>query len=228
MGRIPAFENIVWHTLTGPHARFAQGQGPVRRYARGFSPILAFEDQANPVFEALSECCDIGESFYCEGWTGAVAPNWTIEVDSLMVKMVFDGGVSQRHGSLEMVELQESHAEQAVELARLTNPGPFGMRTMELGDYVGFLDGDRLTSMAGERFFAGKYREVSGVCTHPDYQGRGFARQLMVEMMRRQVDRGEIPFLHVMSSNNVARTLYESIGFKIYHETAVRVIKRIG
>jgi hypothetical protein len=33
-------DNIMWHALTGPHARFAAGGATAKRYARGFSPIL--------------------------------------------------------------------------------------------------------------------------------------------------------------------------------------------
>ena len=38
----PLLDNIAWHTLTGPHARFAAGTGGARRYAPGFSPIVGF------------------------------------------------------------------------------------------------------------------------------------------------------------------------------------------
>ena len=33
--------------------------------------------------------------------------------------------------------------------------------------------------MAGERMWIGDHREVSAVCTHPEAQGRGYARALM-------------------------------------------------
>ena len=41
--------------------------------------------------------------------------------------------------------------------------------------------------MAGERMHAGTLREISGVCTHPDFQGRGLARRLMRKLVRRQM-----------------------------------------
>jgi len=62
-------------------------------------------------------------------------------------------------------------------------------------------------AMAGERAFAGSLREVSGICTHPDYQGHGFARRLTAKLIRRQLLRGETPFLHVMRSNEAARAV---------------------
>jgi hypothetical protein len=42
-----------------------------------------------------------------------------------------------------------SNASQALELARLTNPGPFGIRTIELGDYVGCFEGPRTGGNGG-------------------------------------------------------------------------------
>lgn len=220
-------ENVVWNSLTGPHARFASGAGPVRRYAKGFSAIVGFADQQNPNFEELDKWCDVGEAFYCEGVTAPVPPNWNVEVDSFMFKMVWDGSEIPLSEAEDAVTLGPEHAERAVELAKLTNPGPFGLRTIELGDYYGYFDGDRLISMAGERFEAGIYREISGVCTHPDYQGRGLARKLMTRLLRLELERGQTPFLHVMSHNEGARHLYRKLGFVDYHETPVRLMTRV-
>ena len=109
-------------------------------------------------------------------------------------------------------------------LAALTKPGPFGPRTIELGEYFGFFDGDRLMAMAGERMAAWTLHEISGVCTHPDYQGRGLARRLMLKVVLRQMKRGQTSFLHVMRANDIARGLYERMGFGVYLESVVRVV----
>jgi ribosomal protein S18 acetylase RimI-like enzyme len=120
--------------------------------------------------------------------------------------------------------LTSEHSSQALELAAMTRPGPFGPRTIELGDYFGYFDGERLVAMAGERMCAGALREISGVCTHPDFQGRGLARRLMLKLVRRQLLRDETPFLHVMRDNASARSVYQRLGFRNYRETVVRVI----
>ena len=54
-------------------------------------------------------------------------------------------------------------------------PGYFRRRTMAMGQYVGVFDDARLVAMGGERLFAGRYREVSGICTDPSHVGRGYA-----------------------------------------------------
>jgi len=69
-------------------------------------------------------------------------------------------------------------------------------------------------------------REISGVCTHPDFQGRGLARRLVAKLVRREMERREIPFLHVMRDNAAARKLYRQVGFRDYRESPVRVVAR--
>ncbi len=217
-------DNIFWNTLTGPHAKFAAGAGDARRYAPGFSPILGFASIPNPDFESLAPFCSAGEKFYCGGWSGHMPAGWKLEAESQMCCMRWQGTRLEEGDMPAAVRLGAEHATPALALATLTNPGPFGLRTIELGEYYGCFEGGRLIAMAGERMHAGNLREVSGVCTHPDFQGRGHARALMLKLMRRQLGRGEIPFLHVMSANAGARRLYERLGFRNYHEQVVRVV----
>jgi GNAT superfamily N-acetyltransferase len=219
-------DNITWHTLAGPHAQFAAGTADARRYATGFSPIAGFADAARPNFAALAGYCEPGEHLYCDGWSGAAPPGWHIDEESTMFKMVREAESPPRDEAPEAIRLGHKHAPLALELARLTRPGPFGLRTIELGEYFGCFDGERLIAMAGERMFAGRLREVSGVCTHPDFQGRGLARRLVDKLVRRQMQRGEVPFLHVMRANENARRLYERMGFRVYRESVVRVVSR--
>ena len=113
-----------------------------------------------------------------------------------------------------------------LDLVALTQPGPFGPRTGELGEYYGVFDGSRLVAMTGERFEAGALREISGVCTHPEFQGRGYARRLMALLIRRQMQRGQIPFLHVLGDNDRALRVYESMGFRHHQQTVFRVVSR--
>jgi len=217
-------DNITWHTLIGPHAKYATGTDEARRYAQGFSPILGFLNPNQPNFAALAPFCEPDEHFYTDGWSGPVPNGWRIDVESTMFKMIWEGEMPSVDEAADAVALKPEHATQALELATLTRPGPFGLRTIELGEYFGYFEGERLIAMAGERMCADSLREISGVCTHPDYQGRGLARRLMLKLIRRQMERKETPFLHVMRDNIGARRLYEKMGFRNYRESVVRVI----
>jgi ribosomal protein S18 acetylase RimI-like enzyme len=223
----PLLDNILWHSFTGSLAPFTTGTSRARRFSPGFPAILGFPDLHNPAFTDLTPHCAPGEHFYTGDWSGPVPAGWKIEEESSMFRMVLDPSTSVTDDSPDIVPLQPAHAAQALALATLTKPGPFGARTLELGEYFGCFDGPQLVAMAGERFHAGPYREISAVCTHPDYQGRGLARRLMNRLICRQRQRGETTFLHVMSGNDRAHAFYERFGFRNHLHTTVRVVTRI-
>jgi len=218
-------EDIIWRVLTGSHARFAVGSGAVRRYAPGYSPIAAFADCMHPDLEGLGRLATRGERIYLDGWTGPPPPGWDIDAERPMLKMLWQGEQPAADEAFAAVLLGPAHVEEAMALAALTRPGPFGPRTMELGEYYGCFEDGRLIAMAGERMHAGRLREISGVCTHPDFQGRGLARRLTARLIRRQLARGETPFLHVIADNDAARTLYQGMGFTCRCETLLRIVR---
>jgi GNAT superfamily N-acetyltransferase len=220
-------DNIFWTCLSGPHARYAVGTGDVRRYAPGYSAIIGARDAANPDFRALEAHCPPGEPVYIDAWSGSCPAGWEIVKDGRMFKMVWDSEPPAEDPAPEAILLARDHATLAVELTQLTHPGPFGVRTPELGDYFGMFDGQRLVAMAGERCVLPGWREISGICTHPDFQGRGLARKLTLKLVRRHALRGERTFLHVMGNNEGARHLYRKMGFRDELETTVRVIQRL-
>ncbi len=224
---VDLLDNIIWHTLTGPHARFAVGSGSARRYAPGFSPIAGFRDERSPDFAALAPHCAPGEHLYCGGWSGTAPDRWRVDVDATMYNMVWDGDTPAADEAPEAVPLGAEHGAAALALAELAQPGPFGPRTIELGDYFGIFEDGMLIAMAGERMCAGTLREISGVATRPEQRGRGLAQRLMRKLVRRQRARGETPFLHVMRDNESAHALYLRMGFRDRRELAVRVVTRL-
>src|SRR6202047_1514722 len=78
----------------------------------------------------------------------------------------------------DILEFTDEDAPEMLELATLTEPGPFLARTHTMGTFLGIRIGGRLAAMAGERMRFPGYTEVSGVCTHPEFRGRGWARRL--------------------------------------------------
>ncbi len=113
-----------------------------------------------------------------------------------------------------VVTLGDSDADAMLALATLTRPGPFYRHTNRLGDFIGVKITGRLAAMAGERMKPQGFTEVSGVCTHPDFRGQGYAGGLMRLVAQRIIARGETPFLHVYPDNAGAIALYETLGFR--------------
>ena len=219
------FSNVIWRCMEGSQRHLTAGDHRARRYLKGFSPIVAFADPERPDFAALAAVCQPGERFYCSEWVGPVPAGWTLERDARMLVMPWAGGVAPvEDPSLDARRLGVEDVPQMCALAELTRPGPFDVRTIEFGEYFGTFAGDRLVAMAGERMQDGPLREVSGICTHPDAQGRGLAGRLTGLVVARELARAETPFLHVVSTNARAIALYERLGFTTAREVPVRIV----
>ncbi|MBS1803116.1 MAG: GNAT family N-acetyltransferase [Acidobacteria bacterium] len=121
--------------------------------------------------------------------------------------------------------LSTSDVSAMIELATLTEPGPFRDRTIELGNFYGILAGERLLAMAGQRMRVPGFVEVSAVCTHPDARGRGYAGVLMSKVIQDIRDEGATPFLHAFA-HNPAVSLYRTLGFVQRRTLELAVIKR--
>ena len=122
--------------------------------------------------------------------------------------------------------LGDTDAPEMLALAQLTQPGPFLARTNVMGTFRGIRVDGRLAAMAGERMRMPGYTEVSGVCTHPDFRGNGFARRLSAIVANAIQARGETPFLHAWKDNHPAIALYEQLGFRLRAEVNVAVLER--
>lgn len=71
-------------------------------------------------------------------------------------------------------------------------------------------------------------QEISGVCTHPDYGGRGHARRLTRALLSRHRRRGISSFLHVSEGNAGARRLYESMRFVVRAGLGMHKVQRLA
>src|SRR5262249_29997713 len=81
--------------------------------------------------------------------------------------------------SFPLEPLTDADAPEMLALALLTKPGPFRTRTHRLGRFLGVRDRGKLVAMAGERLTLDGFTEISAVCTHPDYRGRGYGAALL-------------------------------------------------
>jgi predicted GNAT family acetyltransferase len=114
----------------------------------------------------------------------------------------------------QVIELGEAHHADVLALTGLVYPHYFRPRTMELGRYFGIYQDGRLAAMIGERLGMAAYQEISAVCTHPDFHGRGYAQRLLALLSNDNLERGRTPFLHVSHRNLRAKRLYERIGYR--------------
>ncbi|WEK42112.1 MAG: GNAT family N-acetyltransferase [Candidatus Sphingomonas colombiensis] len=209
----------TWSALNGRHARFAIVRGGARRYDPAYGVFAAIEDRFDAsLADLVALVAEHGDVALLEVDPPTDAPGVSVASQDLGVQMSATSLTSGPAPAVQLTPLGESDAPEMLALATLTEPGPFFGRTHHLGDFFGVRVDGQLIAMAGERMKPDGFTEVSGVCTHPDYRGRGYAAALMRLVANRILDRGEMPFLHAYASNRGAIALYETLGFSVRSE----------
>ncbi len=207
-------DNPVWSCLATRHAHFAQGGPHALRYPVDYSPLGGIPATASCGVAALQALVEVGDDIAVTGPQVPDLPaNWQTLHRIHIVQMIRRETTPLPEGDAPVTALTSADVGDMLALVELTHPGPFRSRTIELGDFVGVRQDGQLLGMAGERMWIGDHREVSGVCTHPDAQGRGIARALMGRVINRMLRAGQTPFLHVESGNERAIATYHALGF---------------
>jgi ribosomal protein S18 acetylase RimI-like enzyme len=159
-----------------------------------------------------------------EAWPAP--PGTRIAKSARLVQMVAHQPASLEPGDFEETELLgEADAAAMAALALATEPGPWRGLTHRYGDYYGIRQAGELAAMAGERMRpAPGFAEVSGVCTWPQFRGRGYAGRLIRRVIAGFAELGDRPFLHTYADNLGAIGLYETLGFRPRRELVVTVL----
>jgi GNAT superfamily N-acetyltransferase len=223
-------DNPIWNALRTEHRPLAAVEGLARRYLPVIGPLSGTPDQSRQSYDALRPLAGPGgilALFFPD--PPAVAEGWSLIRDGALTQMICHApryvSAGKMAAGVNLRKLGPADIASMIELARLTEPGPFRERTIELGNFYGICEGDRLLAMAGQRMRVPGFVEVSAVCTHPDARGRGYAGLLMSEVMRDIAAEGATPFLHALTENPAVR-LYERLGFTARRSFELAVIKR--
>ncbi|MCF8274572.1 MAG: GNAT family N-acetyltransferase [Flavobacteriaceae bacterium] len=127
---------------------------------------------------------------------------------------------------IDIFPLNKSNVDEMIALTQLTKPGPFTKKTIEFGGYYGIFENGNLVAMGGERLHVDKFTEISAICTHPNYQGLGYAAKMTHYLASAVIKKGEIPFLHVRHDNIKAIELYKKLGFEIRKKIYFYILKK--
>ena len=216
----------IWNALTTRQRAWAEGGTLALRYPTTVAPFADMADMSAQSFAALGAIMSESEIAVLFTPDAVTAPALfkilLAETGEQMIGTPADGAI---HG-IEPVTLGADDVPEMMALTELTKPGPFSARTHELGTFLGIRIDGALVAMAGERMKPADYTEMTAVCVHPDHRGRGFGQVLLGAIARRISARGEIPFLHVFSSNKSAIALYRRQGMEIRRRLHVTVLQK--
>ena len=216
----------AWSALIGRQSHLAVVGGGARRMDPDFGLFAGTEDQSPESLAALGELVRAhgGDVGLVERFDPPPVPGTRVVSSALCWQMVAEDLAEPAPVTFAIQPLTQADAPDMLALATLTTPGPFFRRTHELGDFVGVKVDGRLAAMAGERLRPDGFTEVSGVCAHPDFRGRGYAARLMLHVAGAIRARGETPFLHSYADNAGAIGLYEALGFRFRCEQVLTVL----
>lgn len=221
-------DNPIYHALTSAHQVFAKGTTQANYYMEDIASFAGLKDNSEADFDALYQNSPETSLFVVFTPVPTVIPkNWKLLTHIDMFQMVYEPKEIPTGVDSDLTDLTTLHVPEMTALVELTQPGPFKSRTIVLGNYTGVFSEGELVAMAGHRFNPTPYTEVSAVCTHPDHLGKGYAYQLLREQIKRIVERGETPFLHVRNDNHGAVKLYQKLGFHVRTEMIAYVIQKM-
>lgn len=220
-------DNPVWYALTTQQVAIALGDHLARRYPPEIAPFGAVAANDAGAFDSLARLIPSGESVALVGDHPAIGDTWELLRRVPLVQMIYEGPArASVEANRTITPLSPADIPAMLQLVDITHPGPFLPRAIELGRYLAIWQEGHLAAMAGERLHVPGYREISAVCTHPAFQRRGYARELVRHLMHEIQRMGDIPFLHVFSENTGALTLYEALGFTWRAELPLYILKR--
>jgi len=210
-------DNPIWFALRSNHRALALCVGDAARYPPAVAPFLAVASTDADVAESIASLLAPDETVYLLGVAPALPEGWSLNAYALLAQMICTAPIAVADGP-EVIELSEAHRADVLELTALVYPHYFRPRTMEMGRYFGIYELDRsgdlrLAAMAGERMGWDTHQEISAICTHPDFNGRGYARRLTAMLTNDNLARGRTPFLHASHENHRALRMYEQLGY---------------
>ena len=219
---------VIWGALTSVQKGLAEGDARARRYPAAVAPFAATIDMEPASFQSLLALVGANDRIALFT-TERVEPPSAFSVtrrDSVDQMVLVDADACVVQPGPTIVTLGVADVPEMLALASVTQPGPFGPRTVELGGYIGIRRRGVLVAMAGERMRLDGFTEISAVCVEPAHRGNGFAVELVGTLASSISARSEVPFLHVFNSNHAAIALYRKLGFALRRRMHLAVLVR--
>lgn len=223
---VALLDRPIWSALTTTQRHLAEGGPQALRYPVDMTPFADMADRSEASFAALGALMSGSQVAVLFTPEPVESPSGFKVVLADTGEQMIGSPADSPLRSAEIITLGASDVPAMMALTALTKPGPFALRTHELGTFLGIRAGGELVAMTGERMKPGRFVEMTAVCVHPDYRGRGYAQALLAAVARRIEARGDIPFLHVFSHNASAIALYRRQGMRSRRQLYVTALMK--
>ncbi|MFV9551281.1 GNAT family N-acetyltransferase [Algibacter sp. PT7-4] len=204
-------DNPVWHALTEKHYNQAINYGNVKFYQPDYAPFGAFNNQADTT-EAIKKHSKIIKTFFIVGNKPKMPIGFNPPIKYVGLQMMLRNKI-QHPITNNIVELNEKHFPDLLNLMALAYPEYFKQKTSALGRYFGIYKNQKLVAVTGERMQTNYFTEISAVVTHPEHTGNGYAKELLTHTSNKIFKENKTPFLHVDITNLGPINLYKKLGF---------------
>ena len=219
-------DHVIWRALTGRQRNVAEGDHLALRYLAPIAPFAATIDASTASFKSLLGLLPAGDRIALFTLEEITPPSFFSVIERRTVDQMVLVGMPSCAGSVPIDELGVKDIPDTLALVEATHPGPFGARTIELGQYIGVRRHGMLVAMAGERMRLDGFTEISAVCVHPSCRGQGLAAELISALARSIASRAERSFLHVFNSNHPAIDLYCKLGFVLRRHLHLTILAK--
>jgi ribosomal protein S18 acetylase RimI-like enzyme len=219
-------DHAIWRALTSRNRNVAEGDHLALRYPAPIAPFAATIDVSIASFQSLLALLPAGDRIGLFTIEEIMPPSSFSVIERGAVDQMVLAKMPTHVCSVPIVGLDAGDVPDMQALVEATHPGPFGPRTIELGEYIGVRRQGILVAMAGERMRLEGFTEISAVCVHPSCRGQGLAAELVSTLVRSIASRGETPFLHVFNSNRAAIELYLKLGFVLRRRMHLALLAR--
>lgn len=216
-------DNPTWTALTSHQAPIALADGMARRFPPEMTVHGALALPMPQAWDSLARLT--GRSPVCLLSAAALQlpPGWSVTGHVEIFQMVQNDAAAgssapagaSRGDAPEIIELKESDVAEMSALYEATRPGrKMCPRIQKLGTFVGLRTEGKLVAMGGLRMHVPGFREITTVATMPGFEGRGYAKALVADLIKRIRARNDSPFLTVRVDNTRAVEIYRRLGFQ--------------
>ena len=220
-------QNPVYNALLSGDKYLSHGDDNVKFFDEEVSPFVGFHKNYSNGFADLYKLMPLDRRILYATTEHIDEPaGWELKHEVEGLQFVYEAANEINHNFDKVKPLGKEHVDQMLNLATVTRPGPFGLRTIDFGSYYGIFDADKLVAMTGERLHVHNHTEISAVCTLPEYTGKGYANTLLLHQTQLILQQGLHPFLHVRADNERAIALYKRIGFTVSSQMNFYFMKR--